>query len=122
MEVFYRLIGIYRIYYKETGKSYIGQSINIPSRIFTHFHAQTIREAKSLLAADMKEYGKEAFAWEVLERCDEEIIDCRESYWIDALDPIAPKGYNLKSGGKTGRMAKKERERTKHSHLQLSLF
>ena len=116
------MTGIYRIYHKDSQMSYVGQSINIYGRIFNHFHAQTVREAKSLLAKDMKRYGKDAFDWEVLEICPSENIDFRESIWIEALDPIFPNGYNLKSGGATGKMARKEREDAKYISQQLSLF
>ena len=131
------MIGIYRVFHKDTQLAYIGQSVNIRNRIFVHFHSQTIREGKSLLSAAMREFGKSEFEWEVLEICSEPFttnwgevievysedhIDCRESFWIDALDPIFPNGYNLRSGGRTGRMANKEREAAKYASQQLSLF
>lgn len=114
--------GIYRIYHKQTQKSYVGQSVNIPNRIFVHFHSQTIRQGKSLLAASMQDFGKSDFDWEVLEFCNEETLDIRECVWVEAIDPIFPRGYNQKSGGKHGRNAKKEREITRYASQQLSLF
>lgn len=135
------MIGIYRIYHKESQLAYIGQSVNIQNRIFVHFHSQTIREGKSLLSAAMREFGKSEFGWEVLEICSEyywskyqwyenemieicseDHLDSREAFWIDALDPIFPNGYNLRAGGRNGRMARKEREAAKYASQQLSLF
>ena len=116
------LPGIYRIFHIETGKSYIGQSVNIPNRIFVHFHGYTIRNAVNILAADMKVYGKSEFDWEILEICSEDVIDFRESGWIDSLNTIDPNGYNLRSGGSRGKYARKQIEDAVHANRQIPLF
>lgn len=116
------MIGIYRIFHKETQRSYIGQSVNILNRIFTHFHSQTIRESKSLLATAMHDSDKSDFDWEILEICSKENLDFRECIWIDALNPIYPRGFNLRSGGVNGRMARKEWEDALYASMQMSLF
>lgn len=114
--------GIYRIYHRGTGKSYIGQSVNIANRIFVHFHGYTISNAVNILAADMKVYGKSEFDWEILEICSEDVIDVRESVWIDSLNTIDPNGYNLRSGGSRGKYARKQIEDAVHASKQMPLF
>lgn len=91
--------------------------------MFNHFHSQTIREAKSLLAKDIKKHGKDMFQWEVIEHCETEAeLDNREEFWIYTLDPIHPNGYNLRYGGSYGKIAKTEKENIIHDKKQLPLF
>jgi len=86
--------GIYRIFHIESGKSYIGQSVNVKKRIYTHFwnlnkncHGNRyLQNAHSL-------YGRDAFSFEVLEYCSRELLTEREQYWISVYQ--AQGLYNL---------------------------
>ena len=50
------------------------------------------------------EYGWDNFVYSVLEdNLTKEQSEVRERYWIDKLGTIYPDGYNLQSGGVTGR-------------------
>jgi len=46
----------------------------------------------------MRKYGKENFYAEELEKCDNEILDIREKYWIEYFDTYK-QGYNETLGG-----------------------
>jgi group I intron endonuclease len=86
------------IIYKTTntynGKIYIGKDKhNDP----TYFGSGVI------LSQAIKKYGKEHFQKEVLEECDDSIVDSREIYWISLLNSFDRKiGYNLTKGGTGG--------------------
>jgi len=101
---------IYLIRHKESGKCYVGQTIQkLNERIRHHFK----KSAKSCpaLAAAIRKYGKESF--EVLEvaqaSCQDELNQL-EQYYITHYNSISPFGYNLEFGGSRG----KDSEETKH--------
>lgn len=94
------MIGIYKITNLLTGKSYIGQSINIATRWSAH--KSTSRSKETLdgndLHKDMLELGVENFSFEVLEETTIEELDEREIYWIAYYDTFY-NGYNHTLGG-----------------------
>lgn len=96
------MIGIYRIYHKETGKSYIGQSVDICKCIKEHFDWCNFT---MYIDRAIAKYGKDVFDWEILEICYEPNLDFRECLWIDALGTLMPNGYNLKAGGANSRFS-----------------
>lgn len=107
------LIGVYRIYFIATGKSYIGRSLNINKRIRQHFagyHTET-----SYLDAAIQKHGNDAFSWEILELCSEDVLDDRECHWISTFNCIRPNGYNLKTGGISGKHTKMSRQKLSKS-------
>lgn len=88
-------IGIYSICHRESGKRYIGKSINIESRFGVHKRRQQNRH----LSSAFKRYGIDAFDFEILEQfdeADENILAVRELYWMDCYKSYDRKfGYNL---------------------------
>lgn len=71
-------------------KSYIGQTKN----------SLKIRKSQHLRARDnyafhnaLQKYGINNFIWEVLEECDNDLLNEREVYWIDYYDTYNS-GYN----------------------------
>ena len=81
--------GIYRIFHKDTGKCYIGQSANIYVRIQQHYTPKGA-ERFGLNKHEMRENMK----WEILEECDKESLTEREKYWIEKFNSKKPNGYN----------------------------
>lgn len=95
---------IYKITNTITQKIYIGQTILPPEHRFRQHElsAQNTNRNDSHLPlhAAMRKYGLDAFRCEVLEHCDETILNEREIYWIALFDSTNPaKGYNLSLGG-----------------------
>lgn len=90
------MIGIYKITNKETGKAYIGQSNDINRRFKEH---QTIG-GKSRIPVDIaiQKYGKDSFLYEVIEECNIEELNQRETYWIQYFNTVN-NGYNCNIGG-----------------------
>ena len=79
------MVGIYIITNLINGNRYIGQSIDIKRRFWDHrcISHETNRHMKHAL----KKYGKENFRYEVLEECDVDALDERETYYISLLKP-----------------------------------
>lgn len=78
-------IGIYRIYNKTSGKSYIGQSKNVEGRLRDHFnHLNRGNHGNYHLQSAFLLYGTENFGYQLIEACEEETLTQREEYWIDA--------------------------------------
>lgn len=93
------IVGIYCIENIKTNKVYIGQSIDIETRIKRHFREleNGIHHSKHLQRSYDK-YGKENFSWRVLEECLESDLDNAEIKWIKTLDSYK-NGYNCTTGG-----------------------
>jgi len=97
------MTGIYKITNSVNNKSYIGQSINIEFRWKEHQRIAKSpnnysRKNKYPLYQAIRKYGLENFTFEILEECQEEILDEREIYWIQFFDSFE-NGYNLTLGG-----------------------
>ena len=98
MENYYtkKTIGIYSITHIATGKQYVGQSVNVFERWKQH---STPRKNASGIKGAIMKWGIDAFEFKVLEECNKEDLNDRESFWIETLRTLAPDGYNLTSGG-----------------------
>ena len=95
---------IYKITNKITNLSYIGQTIKTSEIRFK----QHIKEAQDALNGSRKnfplfhrmiiKYGADNFYFEILEKCDNKVLDEREKYWIDYYKTYE-NGYNSTIGG-----------------------
>lgn len=88
------MIGIYKITNNLTGSFYIGQSISIKKRFMDHKSPRTLRR-KTVLSRAFRKYGIQNFTFEVLELCDEDMLDELEINYIKTLTPR----YNMNDGG-----------------------
>ena len=77
--------GIYKITFIETGECYIGQSVDVGSRFMQHirrgFGIDDVSSSK--LYAAMLKHSLHKFKFEVVERCNEELLNEKEKYWAD---------------------------------------
>ena len=90
------MTGIYKITNQLTGKSYVGQSVDIIGRQRRNrSHAQF--EIKPLYCF-IRKYGIENFKFEVIEECTVEKLNEKEIYWIAYFDTYN-NGYNQTTGG-----------------------
>ena len=74
------MTGIYKFTNKENGKVYIGQSVNVESRIQSNYwpsHAEQRTHFDRLLQAH-----PDLFTSEIIEECSADLLDEREQYWI----------------------------------------
>ena len=95
MEVIY-IIGIYKITNIINNKSYIGQSANIERRFKEHCYKGY--RSRIMLDIAIKKYGKENFTFEVVEECEPDKLNERETYWIKYYNTVES-GYNSSYGG-----------------------
>lgn len=90
-----KIAGIYCLTNTINGKRYVGQSVDIIGRWKQHAKALD----KIGLGGAVAKHGWAAFTAEVLERCEPELMNERECYWIAKLGTTSPSGYNLTTGG-----------------------
>ena len=93
---------VYRILNQQTGKQYIGQSVNPHKRWADHVRmVETDDEHCQYIHRAIRKYGVQAFAFEVLEEhLTQEAVNAAEVRLIQENECCNPeKGYNLKAGG-----------------------
>lgn len=95
------ITGIYIIKNKINDLKYIGQSVDIDTRFRSHCTDAEAGRFKSpyRLEAAIKEYGRENFYYEILEKCEKSKLNEREIYWIAKYNTFKGPGYNLTPGG-----------------------
>lgn len=88
---------IYKIQHKESGKIYIGQTIRtLEQRMYEH-----CKDNICYIDRAITKYGIDAFKVTVIDYDDNiDLLNSKEQFWIAFYNCIAPKGYNLTSGGK----------------------
>ncbi len=91
--LFYKKSGIYCFTNKVNNKKYIGCSKNIYARYRHHLCGRS--EAPKLINA-VKKYGWENFDISILEECETEKLNERETYWIKFYKTTNDEfGYNI---------------------------
>lgn len=87
--------GIYKIYSKTTSKYYIGQSVDIESRL--NQHKKELRKNMHInkkLQNDFNKYGEDDFIFQAIKYIEEEFLNIMEGYYIELYDSIKS-GYNI---------------------------
>ena len=81
-------VGIYKITNTQTGKFYLGSSVNIDHRWRQHKHLLTQGQHHSpKLQASWNKHGADVFTFEIVLLCDEdELLDVEQGF-LDALAP-----------------------------------
>lgn len=112
-----KLSGIYLLTNEITGKSYIGQSINVRSRLYTHrCGARKGRNDCPLLYHAIRKYGWDNFSCTILEAVDPALLDQREAYWV-SLYNVVEDGYNMDQGGLHRQHSPERRDRIRKSRV-----
>lgn len=101
--------GVYKWTNKITGKSYIGSSINLGSRIKDYFNYSFLTLVKNknmIIYKSLLKYGYSNFNLEILEYCRKNNIIKREQYYMDLIKPE----YNIlsRAGSSSGFKHSKE--------------
>ena len=89
------LPSVYKITNKINGRQYVGKTERTIRRKYEHFAIHKSDKSQSyneLLQADIKQYGKHNFKFEIIEHCEINQLKEREQYWIDTLQPY----YNIR--------------------------
>lgn len=100
-----KICGIYCIENLTNGKRYIGQSVNIYERWENHKYALNgNRHGNEHLQRAWNKYGVLSFSFSILEKCEQDKLDLRESYWVNYYDSFK-NGYNMTDGGEANPMS-----------------
>jgi group I intron endonuclease len=91
---------IYKARNKITRKLYVGQTtLTLEKRIQGHV-GRVMRGSTSYFHNSLRKYGLQSFVFSVLdEASSQKVLDEKECYWIKHFRTLAPRGYNLRSGG-----------------------
>jgi group I intron endonuclease len=98
--------GIYMIRHKDSGKCYIGRSVDIHNRWNLHKRHTEQNRDRSPLHRAMRKYGYDAFEWLVICEASAELHVVLEERFIKEHGTMVPVGYNV--GGAAGGMPPKE--------------
>ena len=88
---------IYAIYNKESGKYYVGQTIHELNKRWREHIYESNRHNPAPLYKSMRKYGLDKFNIRVIEECNVDTLDDRETYWIEQYNAYS-NGYNQTSG------------------------
>lgn len=111
-----KICGIYKIT-NPNGHIYIGQSINVLGRISRH---KCSKKGQNRIERSIQKYGNKNHTFEIIEICEENILDEREIFWIKHFDTWnTDHGMNLKEGGKNGkgRASDETKAKLRETHL-----
>jgi len=81
--------GIYRWVHNDSGRSYVGSSVNLTNRFYTYYNLKVMlrSSASSIIARALLKYGYSGFTLEILEYCDIDKCIEREQYYLDLIQP-----------------------------------
>ena len=99
------ICGIYKIT-SPTGRVYIGQSKNIKLR--WRDYRRRLCKNQPILNKSFLKYGVENHTFEVIERCLEVDLNCRERYWQKYYDVLSNNGLNCIYVDEHGQYSKRE--------------
>lgn len=81
---------VYKLTNTQTGKFYIGSTVNFYSRMKYHHYCHS---ANKELGGDIEKYGWNAFTKEILEVCTRDNVRDRERFYIESTNAVEL-GYN----------------------------
>lgn len=100
------MIGVYEWYNGATYKSYVGSSIDVVGRKYSHLRAlRNNTHPNRHLQAAFNKYGESSFEFRILQETAKDELLATEQFWIDFYDATNPNvGYNIlpKAGRTSG--------------------
>ena len=111
--------GIYIIKNVKDGKIYVGQSVNCEERIKQHFRDfRRKKHDNTYFQRAYDKHGKNNFESEIIVECSDSELNKLEVYYIQKFNSLAPNGYNIELGGKSGQRFTEEM-RKKSSEIRI---
>ena len=105
---------IYTITNTVTNKVYVGQTRRPHRRWYEHLN--NLNKYVSLIDRAIQKHGKDVFEYKVIDSADNlEELNRKETEWIQKLDTIHPKGYNLVAKGDTKVISEHTREKMREA-------
>ena len=84
---------VYKLTNTQTGRFYIGSTMNFNSRMKYHHYSYN-KNPNRELGGDIEKYGWDAFTKEILEVCTRENVRERERFYIESTHAVEV-GYNI---------------------------
>lgn len=84
---------VYKLTNTQTGKFYIGSTMNFKARMKYHHYSHD-KNPNRKLGGDIEKYGWDAFTKEILEICTRENVRERERFYIESTHAVEV-GYNI---------------------------
>lgn len=103
----YKTGQIYLLTNKTNGKKYVGQSVRGAARIREHLFAAEAGVEYPLYRA-IRKYGWDDFEVSFIWEGPAEELDDQERKFIKEYDSLSPQGYNLTTGGNSGKEVSEE--------------
>lgn len=92
-----KIAGIYSIFCTVSKQYYIGCSANVLARLNTHkSKLKNNTHSNPKLRNHFNSYGLDAFQFELLDECSEDLLAALEHYWVNILD-TKKNGYNSRA-------------------------
>jgi len=79
--------GVYRWVHKDSGKCYVGSSINLGKRFDYYYNISSLMKEKRIIGKALLKYGYSNFSLEILEYCEASKCLEREQYYMDLFKP-----------------------------------
>ena len=98
--------GIYMVRHRESGKCYIGRSVNIEHRWHEHVCDAKKNRTNNMFHNFIRKYGRDAFEWKILVSAPARLHAHLEECFIIDMKTMKPDGFNL--GGTRGGFASNE--------------
>ena len=108
-----KLCGIYLLTHIESGRKYIGQSVNIKAR----WSAHSSRSSNSFIGKAIKKYGWDAFSKDILLICERQELNSIEEKLIKEHNCVKPNGFNIKAGGSQTPHSQETKDKIRAIHL-----
>jgi group I intron endonuclease len=104
--------GIYQLTHKETGRIYIGQSKRLGQRFASYKKPLTGKRKLTYVEQAIKKHGWSAFDAKLIIAAEgQEYLDLLEINAIKVFDCVAPKGFNIRTGGNTSTFSAETRKK-----------
>ena len=104
-----KICGIYCIENSINKNKYIGQSVNIYARWYSHRrYLKNNIHYNNHLQSSWNEYGEHNFVFYIVQECKKEELDNLEEFYILKYDSIK-NGYNQRPGGNTSQITETQR-------------
>ena len=98
-----------------SGKIYIGQTTRSFEQRFREHCCKS--KGNSIIFNALEKYGAEKFTKEILLVCDNDLLDENEMFFIKKFECLEPKGYNIRTGGSTGKHSDESKDRMRQSKI-----
>lgn len=107
--------GVYCAIHRASGMCYVGSSVNIGVRYWSHLGSAK-RGSMVLFHRALREFGTDAFDFEILEECEKAELLNRERFYIALMGAASMNGFNVREKpaavyGVTPTAATRERQR-----------